>query len=89
MLNSSHPTDSPADAAAGRQRDLAQAVRDRRTALGWNTAELARRAGMSTDLIDSIEAGEVTLTLDLVEELATALESTVRLCPHSAPRFSF
>lgn len=56
--------------AAGRRMDFAQAVYDRRTALGWSAAELARRTGMSEEGIESIEESGVDPTLELIELLA-------------------
>ncbi|MDT6985107.1 multiprotein-bridging factor 1 family protein [Streptomyces lusitanus] len=55
--------------------DFAQAVYDRRSALGWSTAELARRAGLSEEDVEAIEESGVEPTPELVERLATALEA--------------
>jgi ribosome-binding protein aMBF1 (putative translation factor) len=81
--------EDPAYRAAGRRMDFAQAVYDRRSALGWSTAELARRAGMSEEDIESIEESGVDPTLELLEQLATALESGARIDPHTSPEFRF
>lgn len=71
------PTEHREDAAyraAGRRMDFAQAVYERRSALGWSAAELADRAGMSEEDIERIEESGVDPTLKLVERLAQALE---------------
>ncbi|MER5227489.1 helix-turn-helix domain-containing protein [Streptomyces sp. NPDC006365] len=81
--------EDPAYRAAGRRMDFAQAVYDRRSALGWSTAELARRAGMSEEDIESIEESGVDPTLELLEQLATALESGARIDPRTSPEFRF
>ena len=75
--------------AAGRRMDFAQAVYDRRSALGWDTAELARRAGMAEADIESIEESAVDPTLELIERLASALDSGARIDPGSTPEFRF
>ncbi|MGA5123641.1 helix-turn-helix domain-containing protein [Streptomyces pseudogriseolus] len=62
--------------------DFAQAVYDRRSVLGWSTAELARRAGLSEEDVEAIEESGVEPTQELVERLATALEAG----PDPAPR---
>ena len=81
--------EDPAYHAAGRRMDFAQAVYERRSALGWSTAELARRAGMSEEDIECIEESGVDPTLELIEQLATALESGARIDPGSTPEFRF
>ncbi|MEU4010736.1 helix-turn-helix domain-containing protein [Streptomyces pseudogriseolus] len=55
--------------------DFAQAVHDRRSVLGWSTAELARRAGLSEEEVETIEESGVEPTPELVERLAEALEA--------------
>ncbi|MER5180273.1 helix-turn-helix domain-containing protein [Streptomyces sp. NPDC002896] len=79
----------PAYRAAGRRMDFAQAVYERRSALGWSTAELARRADMSEEDIESIEESGVDPSLELIERLASALESGARIDPHATPEFRF
>ncbi|MGW1713021.1 helix-turn-helix domain-containing protein [Streptomyces sp. NPDC002156] len=69
--------------------DFTQAVCDRRSALGWSVAELARRAGMSEGGIESIEESGVDPTLELIERLAAALGSGARIDPRSTPEFGF
>jgi len=69
--------------------DFAQAVYDRRSALGWTIAELARRAGLSEEDIESIEESAVDPTLELIERLATALEAGARIDPRTSPEFRF
>jgi transcriptional regulator with XRE-family HTH domain len=75
--------------AAGRRMDFAQAVHDRRSALGWSTAELARRAGLSEETIESIEESGADPTLELIEQLATPLEADARITPRDSPGFRF
>lgn len=79
--------EDPAYRAAGRRMDFAQAVYDRRFALGWSPAELARRAGMAEEDIDSIEESGVDPTLELIEQLASALDCGARIDPGSTPEF--
>jgi ribosome-binding protein aMBF1 (putative translation factor) len=81
--------EDPAYRAAGRRMDFAQAVYNRRSELGWTTAELARRAGMPEADIDSIEASGVDPTLELTEQLAAALKSAARFTPDTQPEFHF
>lgn len=72
--------------AAGRRMDFAQAVYDRRSALGGTTAELARRAELAEE---AIEESGVDPTLELIERLAAALEAGARIDPHTSPEFRF
>jgi transcriptional regulator with XRE-family HTH domain len=58
---------------------LGKAVYDRRTALGITVAELAFRAGMSTDMIRCIEKGGTEPTIALLRRLAAALDADVRI----------
>ncbi|MEU0579808.1 helix-turn-helix domain-containing protein [Streptomyces griseoincarnatus] len=81
--------EDPAYRAAGRRMDFAQAVYDRRSALGWSTAELARRAELSEEDVEAIEESGVEPTLELIERLATALEAGARIDPRSSPEFRF
>lgn len=81
--------EDPAYRAAGRRMDFAQAVYDRRSALGWSTAELARRAGMTEEDIESIEMSGIDPTLELIEKLATALEADARIVTRATPEFRF
>ncbi|GAB2812497.1 hypothetical protein GCM10027073_50880 [Streptomyces chlorus] len=78
--------EDPAYRAAGRRMDLAQAVYDRRSALGWTTAEPARRAELSEE---AIEESGVDPTPALIERLATALEAGARIDPRTSPGFRF
>jgi HTH-type transcriptional regulator / antitoxin HipB len=63
-------------------RDLAAAVRGRRKDLGFNQADLARRAGVSRKWIYEFEAGKPTaefgLVLRVLDELGLALELAPR-----------
>ncbi|MGW8789626.1 helix-turn-helix domain-containing protein [Streptomyces althioticus] len=81
--------EDPAYRAAGRRMDFAQAVYDRRSALGWSTTELARRAKLSEEDVEAIEESSVEPTLELIERLATALEAGARIDPRSSPEFRF
>lgn len=81
--------EDPAYRAAGRRMDFAQAVYDRRSALGWSAAELARRTGMTEGGIESIEESGVDPTLELIERLAAALEARARIDPRGSPEFRF
>jgi transcriptional regulator with XRE-family HTH domain len=56
-----------------------KAVYDRRGTLGLSVAELARRAGMTTDEIECIEEGGTEATIPLLRRLAAALDADVRL----------
>ncbi|MGY0069018.1 helix-turn-helix domain-containing protein [Streptomyces sp. QTS137] len=81
--------EDPAYRAAGRRMDFAQAVYDRRSALGWSVAELARRAELSKEDIEAIEESGVDPTLDLIECLATAMDAGARIDPRTSPEFRF
>jgi len=54
-------------------KDLADAVRGRRTALGWSQAALAARAGVSRPWLSHLEAGKATTEFGLVIRLLDAL----------------
>jgi transcriptional regulator with XRE-family HTH domain len=58
---------------------LGKAVYDRRTARGITVAELALRAGMTTDEIRCIEQGGTEPTVTLLRRLAAALDADVRI----------
>lgn len=60
---------------------LGKAVYDRRVALGLGIADVARRAGMTTDEIECIEEGGTAPTIALLRRLAAALDADVRLTP--------
>lgn len=81
--------DDPAYVAAGRRMDFAQAVHERRAALGWTTAELARRADLSEDDVEAIEQSGVDPTLELIERLAAAMDSGAHIDPCTSPEFRF
>jgi ribosome-binding protein aMBF1 (putative translation factor) len=81
--------EDPAYRTAGRRMDFAQAVYDRRSALGWSSAELARRAGLAEEDIESIEESGVDPTLELIEQLAVALDSGACIDPGRTPEFRF
>lgn len=48
-------------------------VRDRRERAGWSQAELARRAGTTTNTVARIERGELEPSLSMADRLAEAL----------------
>lgn len=56
-----------------------KALYDRRVALGLSIADLAQRAGMTTDEIECIEEGGTEPTIALLRHLAAALDADVRL----------
>ena len=56
-----------------------KAVYDRRAALQMSVAEVAARAGMTTDEIECIEEGGTEPTIALLRRLAAALDSDVRI----------
>ena len=58
---------------------LAFGKADQRCALGLTIAELAGRAGLTTDEIECIEEGGTEPTIALLRRLAAALDSDVRL----------
>ena len=58
---------------------LGKAVYDRRAALGITVAELALRAGMTTDEIRRIEEGGTEPTIALLRRLAAALDADARI----------
>ncbi|MCX2927358.1 helix-turn-helix domain-containing protein [Streptomyces sp. NEAU-W12] len=81
--------EAPAYRAAGRRTDFAQAVYDRRSALGWNVAELARRAELSEEDVEAIEESSVDPIFDLIECLVTAMDADARIAPRTSPEFRF
>jgi transcriptional regulator with XRE-family HTH domain len=56
---------------------LAQNLRARRAALGISQEELADRAGLHRTYVGSIERCERNISIDNIEKLADALETTV------------
>jgi transcriptional regulator with XRE-family HTH domain len=71
--------DDPERIAIREALAFGKAVYDRRTALGLAVAELALRAGMTSDDIECIEEGGTQPTIALLRRLAAALDSDVRL----------
>jgi HTH-type transcriptional regulator/antitoxin HipB len=61
--------------------DLAAAVRGRRTDLGLNQKELARRAGVSRKWIYEFEAGKPTAELGLLLRVLEVLGLSLELRP--------
>jgi y4mF family transcriptional regulator len=60
-------------------RDLAAAVRGRRTDLGLNQADLARKAGVSRKWLVDLEAGKATAEIGLVIRVLEQLGFSVDL----------
>ena len=71
--------ESSAYVEAGYAFALAQAVHDRRTALGLSQSELARRAGMTQPQISHIEGGDSVPTLPLLTRLAKAMDASLTI----------
>jgi len=55
---------------------LAEAVRIRREKRGWTQAELARRLGSSQSRVAKMEAGDRTVTIDLLLHALVGLGAT-------------
>ncbi|MFJ3215765.1 helix-turn-helix domain-containing protein [Kitasatospora sp. NPDC086801] len=68
---------------------LVEAVYARRSALGWTLAELAERAGLDGETVESIEESGIGPTLPLIERLAAAFDSVVRIDPAREPAITF
>ncbi len=73
--------DDPERTAIREALAVGKAVYDRRTALSMTVAELAMRAGMTTDEVECIEQGGTEPTISLLRRLAAALDADVRLTP--------
>ncbi|GAA0606109.1 helix-turn-helix transcriptional regulator [Kribbella sandramycini] len=74
----------PADVAEARREirlsmALAQAVYERRTALGLTQTELAVRAGLTQAKISRIEGSDTVPTLPLLARLAQALDASLNI----------
>jgi transcriptional regulator with XRE-family HTH domain len=65
--------------------DLASAARGRRLELGLSQAELAARAGVSRDWVNSFEAGKPTVELILVLRILEALRLRVEVAGSARP----
>ncbi|MFF5001351.1 helix-turn-helix domain-containing protein [Streptomyces phaeochromogenes] len=72
-------TDDPERIAIREVLALGKALYDRRMALGLTSVELAERAGISQDDIESAEEGGTEHTVGLLRALAAALDADVRL----------
>ncbi|MEX2141180.1 MAG: helix-turn-helix transcriptional regulator [Pirellulales bacterium] len=55
---------------------LGQKLIEKRRALGWSQAELARRAGVRTETVNRLEQGKHTPSLPTVDKLQRALDAT-------------
>jgi transcriptional regulator with XRE-family HTH domain len=73
------PTEDPERIAIREALAFGKALYDGRTALGLSIAELAQRAGMTSDEIECIEEGGTEPTIALLRRLAAALDADVRL----------
>ena len=71
--------DDPERLAIREALAFGKAVYDQRCALGLSVADLAGRAGMSTDEIECIEEGGTEPTIALLRRLAAALDADVHL----------
>ncbi len=60
-------------------RDLAAAVRGRRSSLGLSQADLAKRAGVSRPWLSNVEAGKPTTEFGRIIRLLDALGLSLRL----------
>jgi transcriptional regulator with XRE-family HTH domain len=74
-------SDDPERIAIREALAFGKALYDRRVALRLSVAELADRAGMTTDEIECIEEGGTEPTIALLRHLAAALDADVRLTP--------
>jgi transcriptional regulator with XRE-family HTH domain len=52
---------------------IALRIRELRTRKGWSQAELARRAGVNSSVVNRAERGETDVTMSTLEKLAKAL----------------
>jgi len=73
------PADDPERIAIREALAFGKALYDIRTALGLSVAELAMRAALTDDDIESIEEGGSEPTVPLLRRLAAALNTDVRL----------
>lgn len=69
-------------------RDVASAVRGRRTDLGISQAQLAERAAVSRKWIYEFEAGKPTAELGLLLRVLDALDLALELSPGADPTSS-
>jgi HTH-type transcriptional regulator/antitoxin HipB len=66
--------------------DLASTIRGRRLELGLSQAEIADRAGVSREWVNSMEAGKSTVELVFVLRLISALDLRLSLAkPEPSP----
>lgn len=56
---------------------IGQRIRQARTALGWQQAELAYRAGLNSSYVSHIETGQTKLALPTIVKIANALSVSV------------
>jgi transcriptional regulator with XRE-family HTH domain len=73
--------DDPERIAIREELAFGKALYDRRVALGLSVTDLAGRAGMTEDEVESIEEGGTEPAAALLRRLAAALDADVRLTP--------
>lgn len=56
---------------------IGQRIRQARTALNWQQAELAYRAGLNSSYVSHIETGQTKLSLPTIVKIANALSVSV------------
>lgn len=56
---------------------IGQRIRQARSALGWQQAELAYRAGLNSSHVSHIETGQTKLSLPTIVKIANALSVSV------------
>ena len=56
---------------------IGQRIRQARTSLGWQQAELAYRAGLNSSHVSHIETGQTKLALPTIVKIANALSVSV------------
>lgn len=56
---------------------IGQRIRQARTALSWQQAELAYRAGLNSSYVSHIETGQTKLSLPTIVRIANALSVSV------------
>ncbi len=66
-------------AAAKLAYDLGAQVREMREARSWTQSDLGKRTGMSQPAIARFEAGGTSPTFELLERIANAFDSTLKV----------
>ena len=60
-------------------RDFGASARERRESLGWSQKVLAERAGVTREWVVRFETGKVSVSLNRVFDVLTALGLTIEL----------